>query len=212
MHRYRFEFARLEQEHVGFLSDLNTAELVGHTYGFRPAVGGHGNGLRCGDAGRVAGESFLDKGRKFKTFDIVGGVVACRTVGAYGHGHSGIKTFTDWCRTRSQIHVGHWIVAYGHSVICESLDFIGCEIHAVHAEHLVGQKSHFVKHGNDILPVVLLAHVIVDLGLVDMHRIADIFGLAVVEHGLVAVLGSGPCNVRTGPDGQHISPVGVFFA
>ena len=79
----------------------------------------------------------------------------------------------------------------------------------MYAEHFVGQEAHLVEHWNDVLPVVLLAHVVVDFGLIDVHRVAHVFRQAVVEHGLVSLFGGGPCDVRTGPDVQHVATVRV---
>lgn len=57
MHRRGFELSRFKQEHVGSLAYLDAAEAIFHACGLRAAVGRHLQGLWCGDAGCVTGES-----------------------------------------------------------------------------------------------------------------------------------------------------------
>ena len=82
----------------------------------------------------------------------------------------------------------------------------------MHAEHMIREEAHVVQHWYDVLPVMLLAHVVIDFGFVDVHRVAHVLGLAVVQHGTVSLFGGGPCHVWTGPDGEHGATVRVIVA
>ena len=44
-----------------------------------------------------------------------------------------------------------------------------CEVYTVHCKEFVCQESYLLKHINYILAVIPAAHLIVDLGLLDVH-------------------------------------------